>query len=140
LTGCEVDWIFWGEENKGRIVESDEVMVEVKKKGKSGFVFMCGSCVRSGVSLLWLWYHERIPENYANRGWRNRSFLIHYVFTVLGQAGSGPAFMYGPSPTQTRRSRVNCWAEIGPTPFRLSPAQLVGLAQSNPLNIIYYIL
>jgi len=39
------------------------------------------------------------------------------------------------------RDRPNpFWAEIGPTPLGLSPAQLVGPAQPSPFNIIYYIL
>jgi hypothetical protein len=38
------------------------------------------------------------------------------------------------------RDRPNpFWAEIGPTPFGLSPAQLVGPDQPSPFNIVYYI-
>jgi hypothetical protein len=86
---------------------------------------------------------------------------------MLGQAGSGPALMGSfhwarlvlaqfwcvcgldwlwPSPVVWARSgpdknkRFFCWAEIGPTLLGLSSAQLVGPAQPNPPNIIYYIL
>jgi hypothetical protein len=57
----------------------------------------------------------------------------------VGQTGSGPSLLSGPGPTQTKNRRL-CWAEIGPTLFGLSPAQLVGSAQPGPPNIIYYLL
>jgi hypothetical protein len=62
----------------------------------------------------------------------------------LGQADPGPALSSGPGLAQRRisvflgRDRPNpFWAEIGPTFFGLSPAQLVGPDQPNPFNIIY---
>jgi hypothetical protein len=79
---------------------------------------------------------------------------------VLGQTCSGPAslvdgpgwswlspaFWAGSGPEEN----ISFWAEIGPIHFLgrnwpntfglMSPAQLVGLDQPSPFNIIYYIL
>jgi hypothetical protein len=78
---------------------------------------------------------------------------------VLGQTCSGPASLVDgpgwswPSPAFWAGSgpeeNISFWAEIGPihflgwnwpNTFGLSPAQLVGLDQPSPFNIIYYIL
>jgi len=61
-------------------------------------------------------------------------------FWLLGQADPGPAPPSGPGLAQKGntsflgRDRPNpFWAEIGPTPLGLSPAQLAGPAQPSPI-------
>jgi hypothetical protein len=52
-----------------------------------------------------------------------------------GWSWPSPLFWVGSGPEEDD----SIWAEIGPAPFGLSPAQLVGPDQPNPFNIIYYI-
>ena len=60
-------------------------------------------------------------------------FVLAQLILLMGQANPGPARSSGPEEDNS------IWAEIGPPPFGLSPAQLVGPDQPSPFNIIYYI-